>query len=173
MNALGRAWLWGGCFGLMACGQAGSPTVETRDASSSECSTGGTVLLVNGDVQATVCNGQQGEPGEVGAPGEVGPAGNSEADVSSGGIVDTLFCTLSDETTFLSVYVWQIEGSSAGLDNVAICRLGEANFADTVPMIGIRCSLLSPSKGVIEIQINVAAGTAVASGDMTGQLECS
>lgn len=157
---------------LLACGQADSQTVEVRDAESEECPAGGTVLLLGGEAQATICNGAEGPTGAQGEVGEVGAEGDPGQAASTGVIRDTLYCTLQDGETFLSVYLWQIEGEVEPLNNVGICRLGEANFADTVPLIGASCSLLSPAKGVVEVQVNAAEGTATASGDMVGEFTC-
>lgn len=67
------------------------PTYSQRSATGSECSAGGSVLLVDGEAQVTTCNGVPGEPGlagqdgargaqgergAMGAPGGVGPAGD-------------------------------------------------------------------------------------------------
>ncbi|MEY4544626.1 MAG: Trypsin-like peptidase domain [Pseudomonadota bacterium] len=67
-------------------------TYSQRSATGSECSTGGTVLLVDGEAQVTACNGAPGEmglsgrdgpPGVRGAPGVVGPSGVDAEDFQS------------------------------------------------------------------------------------------
>lgn len=165
-----KSWqaLGGVLFGLCACGGEDAVTLDTSAATEDQCPAGGVVLSVEGIEQAVVCNGVAGNTGEQGEQGDPG------VDVLEQGVIaDTLYCVLNDGVTFLSVYVWEIQGRVSPLNNVAICRLGEPNFADTVPVLGTRCSMLSPAKGVVEIAIDVEAGTAVASGDMMGALDCS
>ena len=62
---------------LCGCGGDDNSTVEvsSRSASSAECPTGGTVVVVGGASVATVCNGADGRDGEPGLPGERGTDG--------------------------------------------------------------------------------------------------
>lgn len=56
------------------------PEFAQRDATGDECPQGGTVLLVDGQPQATVCDGADGTPGAVGAVGAPGTSGEDGAD---------------------------------------------------------------------------------------------
>jgi S1-C subfamily serine protease len=59
-----------------ACGGDDAyPEFAQRDATGDECPQGGTVLLVDGRTQATVCDGEDGTPGAMGVPGERGEDG--------------------------------------------------------------------------------------------------
>jgi S1-C subfamily serine protease len=62
---------------IVACsGDDGyKPTYSQRSATGSECPTGGTVLVVDGEAQIAACNGARGEMGLSGSPGVMGPAG--------------------------------------------------------------------------------------------------
>ena len=65
---------------LGACGggDAAKPEVVTRDATTEECAAGGTVLVVDGQEMATVCDGADGRDGTNGrddAQGAQGPQG--------------------------------------------------------------------------------------------------
>lgn len=53
------------------------PEFAQRDATGDECPQGGTVLLVDGQPQATVCDGADGAPGAMGTPGEPGEDGTN------------------------------------------------------------------------------------------------
>jgi hypothetical protein len=94
-------WLVLGCACIVVgCGEdAYRPEFSEREAQSSECPTGGSVLLVDGSPQMTVCNGADGSPGAPGADGApgrdgaVGPVGatgpvgrTGEAGVASEGV---------------------------------------------------------------------------------------
>ena len=160
---------------LSACSSSGdAPEVEARAAGVDECPAGGTVLLVDGEVQATVCNGRDGDTGPAGVPGTPGVMGEPGQNATSDGVIrDTLFCTLDDAETFVSLYLWRIDGTSEAFDNVGLCRLGEGAFSDTVPLIGTRCSMVSPAKQEpVEIELGADAASATVSGAMTGAMDC-
>lgn len=166
-----------GVVGLLigaSCSGAEAPQLESREADAAECSDGGIVLSVDGQVEAIVCNGERGETGAPGEPGASGVDGADGADATEGGVIrDTLYCRYSEDTTRLSVYLWSVPGVNSALDNIGFCRLGEANFVDADALIGTRCSLFSPTKGVVEIVVNPTAGTATVAGDIVGVFECS
>jgi len=65
------------CFATAACGSSDShvPEISQRDASAAECTNGGTVLLVDAEERATVCNGVDGTDGSDGATGATGATG--------------------------------------------------------------------------------------------------
>jgi len=94
-------WLVLGCAcAVVGCGdEAYRPEFSEREAPSNECPAGGSVLLVDGVPQMTVCNGANGSPGEPGAdgapgrdggegpPGPIGPTGRAgEASEGSEGV---------------------------------------------------------------------------------------
>jgi len=70
-------WLVLGCACVVVgCGEdAYRPEFSEREALSSECPTGGSVLLVDGSPEMTVCNGADGIPGAPGADGAPGRDG--------------------------------------------------------------------------------------------------
>jgi S1-C subfamily serine protease len=75
-------------FGLALCGCGGEDAadvdVSSRDATSAECAAGGTVVVLNGESVATVCNGVDGRDGEQGPPGANGADGVNGADGAPG-----------------------------------------------------------------------------------------
>lgn len=70
------------CLSLAsACGgdDAYHPSFSEGEASADECPAGGRVLLVDGEPQLTVCDGDDGKDGAPGAPGTKGDKGDAGA----------------------------------------------------------------------------------------------
>jgi len=105
---------------LCACGGGEGVDISQRPATSAECPTGGSTLVVDGDA-VPVCNGENGVDGDDGAPGtsgEDGVDGQNGADGRTGtngtngssaappGLVEeTVFCSATsvDPAPFRSV----------------------------------------------------------------------
>jgi hypothetical protein len=113
-------------------------------------------------------DGADGAPGPRGPQGETGPAGDI---ASSNIIIGTVLCQANDGVSFLDAYIWVIDPAVDPDDNIGICSIGEGSFQDTSPFIGARCTLISPSNGVFEIDISTNPPTV--SGALTGSMVCS
>lgn len=78
-------WIALGLAVLCGCSDdASAVQVSSRAAASAECPAGGTVVVVNGESAATVCNGVDGRDGEPGLPGERGADGANGVDGAPG-----------------------------------------------------------------------------------------
>jgi hypothetical protein len=77
---------------LTACGgDSHEPEFTQRAATEGECSAGGTVLLVDGEAKAVVCDGADGANGIDGANGTNGTNGTNA--VMQGLVQETVYCT--------------------------------------------------------------------------------
>ncbi len=165
-RALGACLLWG-------CGGGESADIEVLSATPEQCPEGGLALLVDGEPQGVVCNGEPGPPGERGRTGAVGPQGEPAPATEGGPIRGTLYCSLNDGQLFLEVYLWITGAPEEPFNNVGVCRLGGPSGSDTVALIGVRCSLLSGTPGdVVEVQVGANLDSATATGPLAGALEC-
>lgn len=92
---------------LTACGgDSDPPEFSQRPATTGECASGGAVLLVDGEPQAVVCNGQDGQDGSATMPNLISESvmclSGSTAPASFRGIVYS-YARLYDGSLFVSV----------------------------------------------------------------------
>lgn len=176
---------------LTACGggDASAPVISERDATTDECVAGGTVLVIDGKDDATVCNGADGKTGKTGATGAdgadgqtgaTGPRGATGATGASAGssnvISKTVLCQSSDSVNgvFLNAYIWVLDPAADPDNNIGQCSIAESTPAihnQTSPMIGAACSLVSTSYGGV-VNIDLSVNPPTLSGAATGTMSC-
>lgn len=130
-------------MGVLACGggDAGEPELSTRAASAAECPAGGTVMQLDGEDKATICNGVDGAegapgaPGAVGARGERGETGAPGATGSTGAsgvsgaedVVETISCISAKRASLVGIQC--TDGVTIGFGSGTVTQLGQVYTA--------------------------------------------
>jgi hypothetical protein len=156
---------------MTACGSEDpyEPEFGQRDATNGECPSGGTVLLVDGEAQATLCDGENGANGANGSNGVNGTDGEDGANGSNGQnaampglVLETVFCNaftaepapyrsinykharLYDGSLFVSVSCDTVNDQDASSDLFSSVQVGASSGV-------MNCALIDENSAVITI----------------------
>lgn len=152
-----------------------APEVATRDATQAECSSGGTVLLVDGEAQAVVCNGA---PGQTGAPGASGADGAQGAPGDGSWIVGGGGCSGGYPPTNTQSYVSVNYTEFSDGEAIGLCRLGRpggalADIANLSSSTSLWCLLNDAViDEIIEVDVSGREIRTLA-GDVLSTLDCT
>jgi len=131
-----------------------------REATTGECPSGGTVLLVNGEAQAVVCNGADGADGANGTNGTDGVNGTDA--LLPGLVQETVYCAASsqdgapyrsiqykharlyDGSLFVTVTCDTLNDQDSGSDLFSSAQVGASSGA-------MNCALVDELNAVIVI----------------------